>query len=180
MLVGPRRSLYYHRMTTLPMPAPADLAFVLAVLLAMHLSRRLMPLYALLVLPGTLLHELAHWLIGWLLGARPGRLQLMPRRGDDRRWRLGAVGFRRVRGFNAAPIALAPLLLLPLAWLLYRVAIAEPIDAWTHWAALYAATAAAVSCLPSTADWRLAASRPFGTALYALLLATALAWTLLH
>ena len=35
-------------------------------------------LYALSVLPGTLAHEAMHWLAGWLFGARPVSLSILP------------------------------------------------------------------------------------------------------
>jgi hypothetical protein len=150
----------------MPLPTALDAGFMLAALLAMQLARRFMPLYALLVLPGTALHELAHWLVGKVLAAQPTRPDLLPRRGPAGRWRLGSVAFRRLRGYNALPVALAPLLLLPAAWLLYRWGIAHPAGEALRWLALYGAVAALVCCLPSRADIGLAASRPLGTALW--------------
>ena len=71
---------------------------------------------ALLSLPGTAAHECAHFLIGLLLWAQPHGLTLWPK-ADGRGWRLGAVSFGRIGLLNGAWVALAPLLLLPLAWL---------------------------------------------------------------
>lgn len=148
-----------------PLPAITlvDVAFVVAVVALMHVARRAAPAYALLVLPGTLLHEAAHWGVGALTGARPGALSMLPAKSaDGRRWTLGAVGFRRISWFNALPIALAPLVLAPLALLLGGLSLALPAADWRHWAGLYAATAVALSCLPSRSDWAIAASRPLG------------------
>lgn len=71
-------------------------------------------------LPGVILHELAHFLTGTLLRAEPGSFNLIPQRRLDGRWTLGSVAFRRVTAFNAVPIALAPLGLLPIAFLVYQ------------------------------------------------------------
>lgn len=142
-----------------------DLAFIALTLLLMHLARRWSLLYALVVWPGTVLHELAHWLVALLLGGQPTSLSVVPAR-SERGWRLGSVGIRRARWFNALPIALAPLLLAPLAWLALVHATRVDATSWVHWALLYVATSAAVSCLPSLQDWKVVASRPFGALLY--------------
>jgi hypothetical protein len=72
-------------------------------------------------LPGVFLHELAHLLAGVLLGAEPHGFSLIPgrnRRGSG--WILGSVTFGRITAFNAVPVALAPLGLLPLAYGVWR------------------------------------------------------------
>ncbi|MCD5364578.1 hypothetical protein LQT98_23165, partial [Chromobacterium aquaticum] len=71
--------------------------------------------YVALSLPGTVLHELCHFLVGWLLRARPSRFSVWPRR-NGRQLTLGQVGFSRLTWWNALPIGIAPLLLLPLGW----------------------------------------------------------------
>jgi hypothetical protein len=76
-------------------------------------------------LPGVVLHELAHFLIGILFLAKPGSFNLIPERCSDGRWTLGSVTFRRITAFNAVPIAFAPLGLLPVAYYLYR--------SWFNW-----------------------------------------------
>jgi hypothetical protein len=76
-------------------------------------------------LPGVFLHELAHLLTGFLFRAEPSGFSLIPRRRGNGRWTLGSVTFRRVTAFNAVPIALAPMGLLPGAYYVYRY--------WFHW-----------------------------------------------
>lgn len=71
---------------------------------------------ALLSLPGTFFHELLHLIVGFLLLAKPAGFSLWPKRAA-KGWVLGSVSFRKVNLFNGAFVALAPLLLLPLAWL---------------------------------------------------------------
>lgn len=71
--------------------------------------------YALLALPGTALHESAHALVGLLLGAKPCSFSLLPKSLGNNRWQLGSVSFTRLRWWNAPWVAMAPLLLAPLA-----------------------------------------------------------------
>lgn len=71
---------------------------------------------AVLSLPGTFSHELAHLVVGSLLLAKPTGFSLWPKRAAAG-WVLGSVSFRKINMFNGAFVALAPLLLLPLAWL---------------------------------------------------------------
>ena len=54
----------------LPALSLLDLAFVAVVLVLVRLARRWVWLYALLVWPGTFLHELSHWLMALLLGGK--------------------------------------------------------------------------------------------------------------
>ncbi len=160
----------------LPALTVLDLAFIALALVAIQLARRSALLHALLVLPGTLLHELAHWIIATLLGGQPTSLSVVPGR-TEHGWRLGSVGIARVRWFNALPIGLAPLLLAPIAVLALIHASRADAASWVHWALLYVASSAAVSCLPSLQDLKVVASRPLGALLYLAVAAAAIhAW----
>jgi hypothetical protein len=134
--------------------AAADIALVLGCLFLIRLSSRLgVWAYALLALPGTLAHELAHYLVALLLFAKPQFPSLIPRR-MDHGWRLGSVAFR-AGWLRSLPIALAPFALLPLAlwwavsWMAPSVGVAYFAHAWIV-AALVSAS------LPSAADFRIA------------------------
>lgn len=128
--------------------------------------------YALIALPGTLAHELAHFLVALVLAAKPSFPSLAPRR-SEHGWRLGSVTFRAGL-IRSVPIALAPIVLLPLA-LFYGVTFlasaACPLSLLHAWimAALLSA------CLPSRADFRIAIP-----ALLLASLAAAAAWFLLR
>lgn len=50
-------------------------------------------IYALILFPGVLLHELSHWLTANLLGIRTGKLSLIPRRLPDGSLQLGYVEY---------------------------------------------------------------------------------------
>ena len=155
-----------------------DLAFLALSLALILAARRWVWSYALVTLPGTFLHELSHWLVAWIGGGHPTSLSVFPVR-SERGWRLGSVGIRRVRWFNAVPIAFSPLLLAPLAW--FALVHAARVDAthWLHWVGLYVAAMAAVSCVPSRADLKIAFSKPAGLLVYGALIA-AIAWWVLQ
>ena len=159
----------------LPALSWLDLAFMALALALVLASRRWVWMYALVTLPGTFLHELSHWLVALAMGGRPTAPSVVPVR-SERGWRLGSVGIRQVRWFNALPIAFAPLLLAPLAWLALVHSARVDAGHWLHWAGLYLATVAAASCVPSRADAKIAFSRPLGFLFYAALAAGAAAW----
>ncbi len=67
-------------------------------------------LYALVLLPGVALHELAHAIMALLLGVRVGNFTIVPRRQPDGHVRLGAVQVELVDPIRSSLIGLAPLL----------------------------------------------------------------------
>jgi hypothetical protein len=126
------------------------LALVFRFLAAKH------PFFFLLTLAGTFCHELMHWLVGLLTGARPGRLTVIPVK-QGGHWQLGSVTLNRVRWYNAAPAALAPLLiiLIPFAVAWWRTAPGwrfAPIDV----ALALLLAPQWLSFWPSLIDWRIA------------------------
>jgi hypothetical protein len=130
-------------------------AAVVAVLAVQRIARRFgLWAYAAIALPGTLAHELAHYVVALLLAADPRLPRLWPQR-VEQGWRLGSVAFR-APWWRAGPIALAPLLLMPasLAWVVVFVADARDarlaLHAWIAGTLLSAA-------LPSRTDLRIAA-----------------------
>lgn len=125
--------------------------------LVIRSTRRWIHLFALLVVTGTLIHELWHWSVAALLGARPTSLSVLPKRSGQGQFTLGSVAFANANWFNSAPAALAPLLSIPvilaLAW--WRVRNGwefSPVDLalWSFLAPQL------LSCWPSKTDWRLA------------------------
>jgi hypothetical protein len=112
---------------------------------------------ALLSLPGTIAHELAHFVVGLLLLAKPRGFSVWPR-AHGHTWRLGSVSFGHIGLLNGAFVALAPLLLLPIAWLCV-VHVLLPL--WNHgqwgWWLLagYLTATALFAALPSFQDMKL-------------------------
>lgn len=109
---------------------------------------------ALISLPSTIAHELAHFVIGFFLLAKPAHFSVWPKRSGDR-WTLGSVSFRRINLFNGAFVALAPCLFLPLAWV-GLTHLAAPLWAghrWGWWLASgYVIAAALFAASPSLQD----------------------------
>src|SRR5690349_19261760 len=87
--------------------SPVDVACVLGAMLIIRACRHAgIWIYAMVALPGTLAHELAHFVVAFVLGAQPSLPSVRPIR-TERGWRLGSVTFR-VGYARALPIALAP------------------------------------------------------------------------
>ncbi|MES2150455.1 MAG: hypothetical protein V4508_11785 [Pseudomonadota bacterium] len=147
----------------------AALALLIRILAASH------PLFFIFTLAGTVCHELAHLCVGLLSGARPAAFSVIPRRVGSH-WQLGSVTLTRVRWYNAAPAALAPLLtlLLPFAvawWRTRQPWQFEPLDLLLA----FLLAPQFLSFWPSLADWRIAVrSWPY------LPLIAACAWLLFH
>jgi hypothetical protein len=71
-------------------------------LLLLGNAERAVLLYALVLFPGVLLHEVSHWLFATLLGVRTGKFSLIPQRQRDGSVRLGYVEY--FKGPNLGPI----------------------------------------------------------------------------
>lgn len=157
-----------HRDMLLYLAPSLALALVIRSLSARH------PFFFLFTLAGTVCHELAHFCVGLLTGARPAAFTVIPRRVGTG-WELGSVMLTRVRWYNAAPAALAPFLIvfLPFMVALWRTRPGwqfEPIDVMLA----FAVAPQFLACWPSVVDWKIALrSWPY------LLIAT-LAWAALR
>ena len=120
------------------------------------------PAFFVFTAAGTLCHELAHFSVGLLTNAEPVGMSVFPRRikrpKGGHNWELGSVTFANLRWYNAAPAALAPLLVLlvPLgvAWWRTRGGWTfEPVDL----AIMFFLAPQFLSFWPSPVDWKLAA-----------------------
>lgn len=129
------------------------LAAFAALLLPIRALRRWMWLYALAVLPGTLAHEVSHWLTGWLFGARPVALSVLPRRMPDGGLLLGRVMFARLRWWNSVPVALAPFFLIPVSGGLLWYSAGWPAIAWPSLGLKLLAVQCLLATWPSNRDW---------------------------
>lgn len=147
----------------------AALAVVIRILAGKH------PFFFLFTAAGTACHELAHYTVGLVTGASPGAITIIPRR-KGQHWQLGSVTLNRVRWYNAAPAALAPLLILfiPLAVAGWRTSPGWSFQ-WIDAAIAFALAPQFLSFWPSRIDWRIALrSWP------ALVLLAPLAWLAWH
>jgi hypothetical protein len=143
---------YLHQAGFLP---SVGLVFVFYALL--HRARTSMWRIALLAFPGTFAHELAHLVIGLLLRAKPDSFSLWPK-AHGHGWTLGSVSFRNIGLLNGAWVALAPLLLLPVAWLglIHALLPLWTTDRWGWWLlGGYLTATALFAALPSVQDIKL-------------------------
>lgn len=132
----------------------AAIAAVAVMLVSQRATARMgMWPYALFSLPGTLAHELAHFITAALLLARPRFPQVWPVRTGDG-WRLGSVTFSAGM-LRAVPIAMAPLALLPIS-LYWSSEWVSSSTGWQFWAHAWAAATILNGSLPSRADFKLA------------------------
>jgi hypothetical protein len=123
-----------------------------------HALKRFVRVWALVTFPATVLHELAHAAVGWVLAAQPTSLSLWPKRVGATAWRLGSVGFQNLRWWNGGAVALAPLVWLLLIVFLARNSPSLPVDL-TLRACLALAIASIwlwIAVAPSRSDWKLA------------------------
>jgi hypothetical protein len=157
------------------MPSVTEWLFLGALVAMLGLfrwSRRLFWVFSILVLPGTLAHELCHLALGLLLNGRPEGWSLMPRR-SGKGWELGSVSFSHMTWYNAFFVGMAPLLLLPAAYSLVRWRLGgAPVFGWRESLAVYLIANLVYASCPSWQDCRIAARSPIGW----LLLAGGMAW----
>ncbi len=140
--------------TQLQALSPTDLWLVAGSLLLLRASSRLgMWPYALLAMPGTLAHELAHYLVALALLAKPSFPSLVPQH-TLHGWRLGSVTFRAGL-VRALPIALAPFALMPLA-LWWAVTLMAPAAGAMYFVHAWIVAALVSASLPSSADFKIA------------------------
>ena len=134
-----------------------SVALVLIFVALLRAVRDSMWRIAMLSLPGTIAHELAHFVVGLLLRAKPRGFSIWPRAQGDT-WRLGSVSFGNIGLLNGAFVALAPLLLLPIAWLCI-VHVLLPLwndSQWGWWLlAGYLTATALFAALPPFQDIKL-------------------------
>ena len=135
-----------------------------------HATYRNMILVSLINIPGTALHEIAHFTIGFLLNARPTSFTLIPHRSGDS-YVTGSVGFKNIRFYNALPSAMAPLLLLVVGYYFNRWFFAHiHLSLWTYFVYVILQTIIIENALPSSTDFKVAFSNLFGVLFYGIIL----------
>lgn len=125
-------------------------------------------------LPSTLMHELAHFSIAFVLGGHPTGINLWPERIGNR-WTLGSV-VSRATILSTTPTALAPILWAPAGFYLlaHRISLAD--GSLPHLCGIYlVAYLCFTACVPSWQDIKVAISHPMS-----LLLWSGIVWGALH
>ena len=130
---------------------------------------------ALVNIPGTFLHELMHFLVGGMLNAQPCNFTVIPRRNIEGDYVMGSVGFRNIQFYNAVPAAMAPLLLLPIAFYLNRFWLPSLEPSTTNYVLyILLQTIIIENAIPSGQDFRVASKYFSGVVLYICLLCFAI------
>jgi hypothetical protein len=143
------------------------LAVVIVTAALLHYLRRMPRFFSLISLPGTVGHELLHFLVGTLALAKPVKVSLIPKFHRDGSATLGFVRFSNIRWYNALWVGFAPLLALPAAiWIVYYRSAQIPPLSLPEFAWSYAAASLTYSCLPSRADIEIVLSKPAGLLFY--------------
>lgn len=147
---------------------------ILSVVLLMRMkysTYRSMWLSALVNIPGTILHEIMHFVVGLVLNANPCNFTVFPKKdpltGD---YVMGSVGFRNVTFYNAVPSSMAPLLLLPLSFYINRYLLPYvPHSVMGYVFYILLQTIIIENAIPSRADFKIAFMFVHGLILYGIL-----------
>ncbi len=118
-------------------------------------------------LVGTFFHELAHYLVGLLLYAKPSGFSIWPKSQPGGGLVLGSVTFTNLRFFNTLPTAIAPLLLIGLAYYV-DMHFFSTLDETTATFIIYIFIMVILleNSIPSTTDIRVAFNNGVGVLLY--------------
>lgn len=115
-------------------------------------------LYALLMLPGTILHELSHWLMAEVLQVPTGEIRILPVAEDQgREKKLGSVATARTDPFRGFLIGIAPFIvgIITLSLLGYLLEVGWGVYLWWQLAlVIYGLIVVGSSMLISRADRR--------------------------
>ena len=108
--------------------------------------------FSLFSLPGTVAHELSHWLAAFVLGARPSFPGLIPKR-EGSGWTLGSVKVSPDI-LTRIPNTLAPVVLLPLG--IWSAVVHSDAQGGWYLAHIWVASTVLYASLPSRQDWLVA------------------------
>lgn len=128
-------------------------SILLALIVMLLWLRRWPLLFALSIWPGTVAHELLHFLAGWVTGAKPVSLSVIPRRTLEGGWVLGSVAFANLRWWNSALVGLAPMALLPGSAYLFIESITMPLLSTQSAGIKLLAAQCLIASWPSPRDW---------------------------
>ena len=129
--------------------------------------------YGLIALPGTLVHELCHFVAALLLNGHPRGFSVIPRRSSDGGLQLGSVSIGNLRWYNCVPISMAPLAGILLIHPLYALWDAYLPANW-YLLKFWLLVSIATSIVPSSVDMRLALSQPLGLGFYLIVMVVAI------
>jgi hypothetical protein len=140
----------------------SNLLIILGIAFAMRCFRSL-PLFWIVVWPGTAVHEILHWIVGKLLGAKPVHFSLIPKHKENETI-LGSVTFSNITWWNGLPIGMAPLFAIPACiWLISHLNF---VYNWKGAALIWVLSSTLCQCSPSPQDRSIAFCSGWGIALW--------------
>ena len=117
-----------------------------------------------LFFPATLAHELMHYVVALITFGKPKAPYLWPRK-TELGWVAGHVDCQRLTAFNVVPIAMAPFVLLPLAYWCYQQShysvSTQQVALW-----IIAAGICFIGAIPSRHDFKLMFRFPISVLLW--------------
>jgi hypothetical protein len=152
-----------------PLPGKAWLCLGLlaALLWLFQKAKGFFWVFSVLVLPGTICHELCHYLSGLVLNGKPVSFTVLPRRSESS-VQLGAVVLSNLRWYNAFFIGMAPLALLLGAYALFAWTLGRGLAfGYPLVLLIFLVANLAYGAIPSWQDLRMAARSPVGWLLLA-------------
>jgi len=147
-------------------------AFLLAAVVMAFITSLLMRriknpyVYAVIALPGVILHEAAHAFCGFIFTAQVSKFSLIPSKNLDGGWTLGSVTCANIRWYNAFPVAMAPLLLFLAPIGSYYLIKNMEVDYVLIGSVFILNLIVTHTALPSRQDFSVAISQPFGSFLW--------------
>lgn len=136
------------------------ICIILAVLIRASSEK---PLFWILAWPGTVIHEVLHYTVGFFSGARPTEISVMPQRTESRT--IGYVNFDNLNWFNALPTAMAPLLAIPIAWWLSGMVTLDWTLQGIFW--IWVISTMIAQAWPSTVDFTIGTQNKLGLVFWA-------------
>jgi len=121
-------------------------------------------------IPGTVLHEMSHYLIGSILNAQPTSFSVFPKKDEYGNYVMGSVGFRNITFYNALPSAMAPLCLLPIGFWINRYLLPNLVPSLGNYLLyIFLQTVIIENSLPSKQDFKVAFISVKGILFFALI-----------
>jgi hypothetical protein len=138
----------------------------LAVLILAFVIRRSKEsdIFWLLSWPGTVVHELLHYVIGFVLFAQPTKISVWPEDRETSGQTMGYVNFANIQWYNAMPTGLAPLLGVFVVLFIAGLVPAGFSLSGIFW--VWAMASVLSQVWPSQQDWKVAFSSIGGLAMY--------------
>ncbi len=146
--------------------------FVILLTKLKNSTYRSMYMSAIINIPGTILHEAMHYVVGGLLNAQPVNFSVWPKKDNMGNYVMGSVGFKNITFYNALPATMAPLLLLIMGFYInrYLLPLIEPSFV-SYILYILLQTIIIENAIPSRVDFAVAFRHKLGLLMYIILFA---------